>query len=256
MAEKSSASGVLGAIANPAQVDVLGAVAAGRKTQARDLAGEILGQTFTGKLGALAQLDPDTALKLSQSLGIPTDSKGRLDNFKGIAIAANQLVQAGQVENAIQFLDEEATKIESATGDSRASQNIRAFIPRLQQGDEQAFIELSKLAAAFNPTKPVTLAKGARLVDPVSGKDIVSTPVDLPGKIEFKEFRTLNNDVTALIKEPLKIRRAAERLEKIGETKSPTDQLAAIFTFMKALDPTSVVREGEQQAASIRPSSL
>jgi hypothetical protein len=38
-------------------------------------------------------------------------------------------------------------------------------------------------------------------------------------------------------------------LQKIGQKKTATDQLAAIFTFMKTLDPTSVVREGEQRAA-------
>ena len=42
---------------------------------------------------------------------------------------------------------------------------------------------------------------------------------------------------------------------KISETKSATDQLAAIFTFMKVLDPTSVVREGEQESAKNRRSN-
>ena len=245
------ANGLLVAIINPAQADVIGAFDKGRERQATAKAGQILGETFTGKIGALARLDPDKAIALSKAVGIPLDDAGRLNNFMGTAVAANKLVQAGLTQEATQFVSEAADKIEALAGPGQASR-MRDMATRLQSGDPQAFEQLSQLAQAFDPTKPVTLAKDATLVDPVTGRTIaagIKTPEELPGDIDFKAFRTLNNDVTALIAEPLKIRRAAERLEKIGETKSPTDQLAAIFTFMKALDPTSVVREGEQQAA-------
>lgn len=71
---------------------------------------------------------------------------------------------------------------------------------------------------------------------------------DVP-ELDFKDLRSINNDVTGLTKDTQKITEAASRLAKVSETKSSTDQLAAIFTFMKALDPTSVVREGEQDQA-------
>lgn len=67
--------------------------------------------------------------------------------------------------------------------------------------------------------------------------------------LDVAGVRSINNDVTALSREPIKIRNAAARLDKISESKSATDQLAAVFTFMKALDPSSVVREGEQEMA-------
>lgn len=64
-----------------------------------------------------------------------------------------------------------------------------------------------------------------------------------------KERRSINGDVTALIKPTAASYAAARSLSSLAETASPTDQLAAIFQFMKSLDPTSVVREGEQAMA-------
>lgn len=67
--------------------------------------------------------------------------------------------------------------------------------------------------------------------------------------IKFSDFRGVNKDVGALVKNGQKIRTAASRLKDLSETKTATDQLAAVFVFMKALDPDSVVREGEQAQA-------
>ena len=67
--------------------------------------------------------------------------------------------------------------------------------------------------------------------------------------LAFKDQRGLQSDISTMIKEPLAVRKSAARLANISRTKSPTDQLAAIFTFMKSLDPASVVREGEQEQA-------
>ena len=55
--------------------------------------------------------------------------------------------------------------------------------------------------------------------------------------------------MTALTKDARGISAAAQSLATLEAGSSPTDQLAAIFKFMKSLDPTSVVREGEQQMA-------
>jgi hypothetical protein len=67
--------------------------------------------------------------------------------------------------------------------------------------------------------------------------------------IGAKDRRAVNNDVTGLTKSTSESYNAARALSKLSEKASPTDQLAAIFKFMKSLDPTSVVREGEQQMA-------
>ena len=67
--------------------------------------------------------------------------------------------------------------------------------------------------------------------------------------IDFKGRQSINKDITAMVKDARQIYRAAKDLSKLRETSTAVDQLAAVFKFMKSLDPTSVVREGEQQQA-------
>lgn len=157
------ANGIFDAIVNPAQADVLGAVRAGRQQQAQDLAGDILGSTFTGKLGALARIDPDKALSLSKEFGIPTTSKGRFDSFVGSAVAANQLVQAGLVQEAGQFLNEQADQVESFTGPGGA-QRTRDMANRVLSGDPSALEDLSRFVQAINAQAKgtTTAAAGTR----------------------------------------------------------------------------------------------
>ena len=63
------------------------------------------------------------------------------------------------------------------------------------------------------------------------------------------DITSINKAVTDLTKDASNIISSARRLKALEESNSPTDQLAAIFEFMRALDPNSVVREGEQQMA-------
>tara|TARA_R110002050_G_scaffold297502_1_gene459055 strand:- start:153 stop:902 length:750 start_codon:yes stop_codon:yes gene_type:complete len=69
------------------------------------------------------------------------------------------------------------------------------------------------------------------------------------GKIDLKDKITLNKELTNLVKGTVGVHAAANSLVALKSTSSATDKLAAIFKFMKSLDPTSVVREGEQQMA-------
>jgi len=175
------ANGLLSAIANPqlgGSTGIPQAFAAGqeqtrvreeqeRTGQARDLAGQILGQTFTGKLGQLAQLDPKRAADIAEWAGIPTDSKGRLDNFLGVIVAADRFAQT-DTNLAAQYLDEEATKIESATGESTAANKMREFIQRLTQDPEGAKADLNAMAVNLQPkteTKPTKVQSSEILGD-------------------------------------------------------------------------------------------
>lgn len=67
-------------------------------------------------------------------------------------------------------------------------------------------------------------------------------------KLDVKDINALNDDITQLDKNTghTITQLAAENLNKLRASDTATDQLAAIFSFAKALDPTSVVREGEQ----------
>jgi hypothetical protein len=95
--------------------------------------------------------------------------------------------------------------------------------------------------------------------DPSSGKfsvdeklksqiDKTKLLAEKPG-LTVANVSSINKDLTALTKPSREIKAAAASLVSLEKSSSPTDQLAAIFKFMKSLDPTSVVREGEQQMA-------
>lgn len=128
-------------------------------------------------------------------------------------------------------------QIAQQSGDPLDIQAAKAF------GQKTGFVAADKVAdpdAALNTEKLQIQVDTAR-----SNLNALATKDDL----KATDIRAIQKDVTSLIAEPVKIRNAASRLSKLGQTQTATDQLAAIFTFMKALDPTSVVREGEQQQA-------
>lgn len=62
----------------------------------------------------------------------------------------------------------------------------------------------------------------------------------------LNDLRGVSKDLNAIKADAGEVRLAAEDLKSLTESGTPADQLAIIFKFMKALDPRSVVREGEQ----------
>lgn len=90
---------------------------------------------------------------------------------------------------------------------------------------------------SFNPTD------GTYSINPnlkAKLEEIKSKPT-----LDFKDRQSLNKDFTALTKDTKLIRNTAEDLEKLSKVRSGPGAIAMIFKFMKALDPTSVVRESE-----------
>lgn len=75
-----------------------------------------------------------------------------------------------------------------------------------------------------------------------------SIGVNLIGKekLETKDIQSINKDITSLAKSAKEIRQGAVDLDSLKERGTASSKLAAVFKFMKALDPTSVVRETEQ----------
>lgn len=144
-------AGILGMIANPAQADVLGAMDKGKQRQATDMAGDILGQTIGGQVGALAKLSPDKALAMSKALGIPTSSKGRMDNMVGVTVMGSKLIQAGMFDEAAQYLDEEAAKVESLTGEEAT--RLRMASNAIRTGDQEVMGNFVNAGMALDPTK-------------------------------------------------------------------------------------------------------
>lgn len=69
------------------------------------------------------------------------------------------------------------------------------------------------------------------------GEKVGLTPKDIAG---------INDKVTPMISNAQEVKQSARALQSLNKNSSASDQLAAIFAFMKSLDPTSVVRETEQ----------
>ena len=230
------ANGLLGAIANPATADVTGAIALGQQRAAergqreRDkLAGDLLANTLTGKIGSNVDLDPRVRLSVAKEFGIDPSVKGRLDSFVGSAIAANKLVQSGMPGEAGQFLIEQADQVDAILGPGTANRT-RTMGQRLISGDQQAAPQLSAIASQFGTPK----RKASE----------VQTQVNTLRKTAdtfSKEFRTVEDSFA--------------RIKAVAEKPSAAGDLALIFNFMKMLDPGSTVRESEfataQNAAGV-----
>ena len=69
--------------------------------------------------------------------------------------------------------------------------------------------------------------------------------VKAEGVLDAKTRQSINKDFTMLTQDTKLIRNTAQDLEKLSKIKSGPASIAMVFKFMKALDPTSVVREGE-----------
>lgn len=61
----------------------------------------------------------------------------------------------------------------------------------------------------------------------------------------LKDMVTLNKEISAITKDATMIHRTAQDLERLSQIKSGPAAISMVYKFMKSLDPTSVVREGE-----------
>ncbi len=143
--------GILGMIANPAQADALGAVQAGRQQAATDMAGDILGRTLGGQIGALAKIDYKKGLALANSLGVPASSKGRMDNMIGVSVMIGKLLDAGMTNEAAQLATEEAQKIESLTG--QEATRLRMIPEAIRTGDTETLNNFMAFAKTVDPQR-------------------------------------------------------------------------------------------------------
>lgn len=95
----------------------------------------------------------------------------------------------------------------------------------------------------FNPNT------GAYSIDPEIKKQLTAKASEKAAKgikLGAKDRQSINKDVTGLIKDTVAVSKAADSLKSLKASSSPAAKLAAVFSFMKSLDPTSVVRESEQ----------
>lgn len=93
----------------------------------------------------------------------------------------------------------------------------------------------------FDPnTGKFTVDQAARqsYLDAKSKKD-AGEPLGLKDKV------TLNKEISGITKDATMIHRTAQDLDRLSKIKSGPAAISMVYKFMKSLDPTSVVREGE-----------
>lgn len=98
----------------------------------------------------------------------------------------------------------------------------------------------------FDPnTGKFTVDEAARqsYLEAKSKKD-AGEPLGLKDKV------TLNKEISGITKDATMIHRTAQDLDKLSKIKSGPAAISMVYKFMKSLDPTSVVREGEFASAA------
>ena len=64
-------------------------------------------------------------------------------------------------------------------------------------------------------------------------------------KLGLKDMVTLNKEISAITKDATMIHRTAQDIDKLKNIGGGPASISIVYKFMKSLDPTSVVREGE-----------
>lgn len=172
--------------------------------------------------------------------------------------------------NAAQYLQDGIDEVRAAGG---SPDTMTKDLQMLQQNPEGALENIGLAFAGMAPEEHKALtqekekfkmgsgpmagyafdeATGQYSIDPEIKTQLIADAekkAAKTGMLTSKEVAGVNDKITALISDVSGAYNAAIDLQKLEEGSSPTDQLAAIFKFMKSLDPTSVVREGEQAMA-------
>lgn len=184
------ANGLLNAIINPAQVDVLGALDKGRERQAKDLAGKILSETIGGKIGALSRLSPEMGMKIAKLTNTPTDSKGRMDKLIGSAVMFSQVYDDGKPELALQVLRDEIAHIDATTG--RSADNLKLIEVAMMTGDQETVDNFLSVGRAANPLN--------KAMKPTSLQQNLAAGGLTPGTPEFQEaiLKNINKPGTTI----------------------------------------------------------
>lgn len=127
---------------------------------------------------------------------------------------------------------------------------------------EQAQIELERNKSKQKPFEQGTGNASGFVFDPNTGRytasqDILNNIVaerqrlDAEGKkLDAKTIVSLNKDISTITKEAEMIHNTAKDVSALGKLGTGPASIAIVYKFMKSLDPTSVVREGEFATAA------
>jgi len=168
---------------------------------------------------------PEFAAQAKDAFGFTNkqSEKAATDTYIDVLTAQNE-------EQALQALESGMDKVTEMGG---TPTNMAQDYDALLMGEKGALESIRQGALLAKPE----LLKSWKSIREMGGKD---------GLPDVKSVKDINTDISKMIQEPTSINNAYTSLSSLQQDASPTDQLAAVFKFMKALDPTSSVRESEQ----------
>jgi hypothetical protein len=193
-----------------------------------------------------------------------------------------QRLQAGDTQGALQIASQYEEDI-NGLGDPTFTTQSVAELMKTPQGVEQlkqmslGMVQMAagpdqfarftaEQAKPMEPAKPASYQQGSGdlagyVFNPETGEYKAATNV--LQKIEsaraakqggeevgIKDVASLNKDITALVKDTDMIYRTSKDITKLKKLGGGPASISIVYKFMKSLDPTSVVREGEFATAA------
>jgi hypothetical protein len=192
---------------------------------------------------ALQSNNPQLALQIAKqseqdinSLGDPSFTVANVEQMLQTPEGMNQLKQmaAGTVQMAAG--PDKFAEYVQAQQKPVAAEKPQPF--QQGTGDAAGYVfdpNTGRYQAADNVLSRINIAKQA--------KEQGST-------IDVKDIASINKDITGLVKDSDMIYRTSKDVTKLKELGGGPASISIVYKFMKSLDPTSVVREGEFATAT------
>jgi hypothetical protein len=215
---------------------------------------------------------PDLAKKMLEGVGISDKRRGQ--DAASYALSAYQ-----NIDNPAAFVDLTKSRIDYLKSQGRDAKESEAVLQKYLSGDKesvrsgtkilasslanQGYLDKDLYAQVFGIQAPISPAQQAQLDldkqriglqreglglqrEGLEIDRLKATQKATPKPLDASDIKGISQDVSTLLKETNLVHRAAKSLEALEDRGSPLSQTAAVFQFMKSLDPTSAVRETEQ----------
>lgn len=245
-------AGVLTGIANPTIANVPAALSRGRDrrtasnerdriAKTRELAGQILGATMGGKLGALAEVNPGVALTMAEKLGFTSDPLERAQHFAGTVQLAATIANSVGPKEALALLVETRGREQQLYGEGSTA-ILDGMIQMLDSDPQQGTEGLNLMLDS--------LIEQGLLVNPVQ-KTVLEIRKEVRADLR-KQVKDISKQAAAVETNFNKIQGLTGEISKGNRNASA----AAIIALVKLGEPDSTVREGEMIASLNNPNPL
>jgi hypothetical protein len=177
----------------------------------------------------------------------------------GMANAAQYAAQGAQKDDAfaIQKKDEAERQRQiteaAALKDKYANFFMEQNRPDIAQGIADGIVEPGAAYMDFikpkAPQAPISVSPGETLLDPVTMQPVYSGAPDQKDQFGYEKDLYSQYFASDPVKQYQGIKGGYEKLQQAAAQGSGPGDMSLIFGFMKMLDPTSTVREGEYASA-------